>query len=77
VVFTFKYLKSHAAFSEETTRHRLYEMLREAVGAVNGTNLGGFPDFPAHRLNDAEVRVAFRKLLDTVVDLARVTGRVE
>lgn len=55
VTFNLTYLKSRAAFSDETVRRELYDRLVGIVGPLSTDKVGGYPGFAARRLNEPSV----------------------
>jgi hypothetical protein len=51
ITFNLAYLKTRSAFVDEDIRAHLYNRLVEIVGPLSTNKLGGYPGFPAVRLN--------------------------
>lgn len=68
VTFNLTYLKSRAAFADEDVRRKLYDRLVGIVGPLSTNKLGGYPGFPAARLNEPDIARALVTFLRELAD---------
>ena len=63
IQFSLKELKSRGAFASDAVRKDLYDRLAAVAGPLSTDNIGGYPAFPATRLNDPAVEDGLRAIL--------------